>query len=255
MPEASGGEKTLPASPQKKRRAREDGNIAKSQDLNSAAALLVALMAMRFLGPQIFGYMVEAGRYFFGNADLMLPERGLLRDLSISALMRVAWCVVPFMLIMMLSGLTMNFIQVGLLFTTKPITPKPDRLNPITGFKKFASLRTLVELVKSVLKLTLIGYIVWLTFRSRTNQLIVLMELTPRALVPAVAALVLTVWWRISLAMLVIGLLDYAYQRWQYERDLMMTAQEAKREAKELEGDPHVKARIRQSSGSWRCAA
>jgi len=71
------------------------------------------------------------------------------------------------------------------------------------------------------------------------------MELTPRALVPAIGGLVMTVWWRIALAMLVLGILDYGFQRWQHNRDLMMTVQEARQEAKELEGDPRIKARVR----------
>ncbi|HEO70624.1 MAG TPA: flagellar biosynthesis protein FlhB [Candidatus Hydrogenedentes bacterium] len=245
MPEESGGEKTLPASPRKRQRAREEGNIAKSQDLNSAIALLVALAAIRFLGMAMFEHLIEAGRFFFGNLDALLPTLDSLSRLSLQAILLMAQCVLPFALIMIVAGLTVNFIQVGVLFTAKPLTPKPDRINPITGFKKFVSIRSFAELVKSLLKLTLVSYLVWLTFRSRAGEFVALMELTPPALVSAIASLVLAAWWRVALAMLVIGVLDYGFQRWQYERDLMMTVQEARRELKELEGDPQLKARIR----------
>ncbi|HOZ48094.1 MAG TPA: flagellar biosynthesis protein FlhB [Candidatus Hydrogenedentes bacterium] len=246
MPEQSGGEKTIPASQHKKRRAREEGNVARSQDLTSGAALLLALIAMRFLGPYVFDHLVESGRFFFGNADSLLPETGLLRSLSIEAVQRLSLCVLPFALVMLVGGLTINLLQVGVLFTAKPLTPKLERLNPIQGMQRFVTLRSLIELVKSILKLILVGYIVWLTLRAKLSELPILMELTPLTLVPALGAITVLIWWRIALAMLVLGVLDYGYQYWQHGQDLRMTVQEARQEAKELEGDPRIKARVRQ---------
>lgn len=246
MPEASGGEKTVPASPHKKQRAREDGNVAKSQDLNSAVALLVALIALRFVGPQMFHELLETGRRFFGEGYAMLPDEDSIRYLAIEGVACLARCVLPFMIVMLLSGLTANVLQIGVLFTGKPLMPKLDRLNPVSGLQRFVTLRSFVELAKSLSKLLIVGSIVWFTFRSRADRLPMLMELTPWALVPAVGGLVATVWWRIALAMIVLGVLDYAFQRWQRDRDLMMTVQEARHELKELEGDPQIKARVRQ---------
>lgn len=246
MAEETGGEKNLPASPRKKQRAREEGNIARSQDLTSAVALTAALLALLVLGPQIFLNLVESGRYFLGNATELTFDHTPPQSLALRAIFFIARSVLPFMLAMIVAGLALNFVQVGFLVTVKPLQPKLNRLNIISGFKKFGSLRTLIEAIKSVAKLTLVCTIVWLAIRSRWMEFIALMELTPLTLLPAVAGLVVSVWWRVALAMLVIGLLDYAYQYWQYERDLRMTVQEAKEELKELEGDPHIKRRVRQ---------
>ncbi len=246
MPEQPAGEKTLPASEHKKRKAREEGNVAKSQDLNSGWALLIALLALRVFGPDIYQRLVEAGRYFFGHADILLPTPATVQELSIDALARVGACVLPFMGVMALAGVLMNFAQVGVLITAKPLQPKFERINPLTGMQRFVSLRTFVEFIKSILKLVVIGYIVWLSLRMRAEELVALMELTPRGLAPAIGALVMVVWWRVALAMLILGILDYGFQRWQHNRDLMMTVQEAREEAKEFEGDPKIKSRVRQ---------
>ena len=246
MAEDTGGEKTLPASAQKIRKAREDGNIAKSQDLSSGVVLCAALLTFYFLGEGMMSLLIDVGRYYIGGAHELSEQLELTRPIAITALTFLARCVLPFAAIMMLTGLALNFAQVGILFTGKPMQPKLNRINPISGMKKFFSLRSLVELIKSLLKLTLISVIVWMTLRSRLDELLMLMMLTPTAITHATAQLLFAVWWRIALAMVLLGMADYGYQRWQHLRDLRMTHHEAKQEMKELEGDPHIKRRVRQ---------
>jgi len=246
MAEQSGGEKTLPASPQKRNRAREEGNVARSQDLSAAVALLAALAAMRYLGAPMFERLVAATRYYFDHAAVLEPGVDSAQSLAIQGLIWLAPIVLPFMLVMLVAGVAASILQVGFLFTTKPITPKLSKLNPLNGLLNFFSLRTFVELVKSVFKVALVLYITWITVRGRLGDYVSLMGLTPLALLPAVAAMVVTLWWRIALAFLALGILDYGFQYWQRERNLMMTVQEAKEELKEYEGDPRIKQRIRQ---------
>ncbi len=246
MAEDTGGEKVLPPSARKKQKAREDGNIAKSQDLSSAVALSVALLALFIFGPRTLHTLIASGEYFIGNAHELTLDQLPLRTLAMRAFYVVGSCVFPFMLVMLITGILLNLAQVGILLTFKPLQPKFDRLNPISGFKKFTSIRTLMEAVKSVSKLLLVGFIVWLSFRSRLPEFIALMQMSPEALLPAVAALVVAVWWRVALAMIILGLIDLLYQRWQHDRDLRMTHQEGREEMKELEGDPRVKQRVRQ---------
>lgn len=246
MSQDSGGEKNLPASAQKRMRAREDGNIAKSQDLTSAIALFGALFALMYIGPYTMEWLREATRYFISHAHLLIPARTALSVLGFQVLYWLALCVLPFMGIMVLLGLASTYAQVGVLFTTKPLQPKFTQLNPFTGFQKFVSLRALVELIKSLSKLAVVTLVVWMFLHNKTAEFVALMAVPPIAQPAAIGALIYGVWWRIALAMLIIGLFDYAYQFWQRERDLRMTAQEAKQESKELEGDPQVKRRIRQ---------
>lgn len=246
MAEDTGGEKTLPASGQKIQKAREDGNIAKSQDLNAGLTLMVALIAMMILGENVLKNLLDAGRYYFSNSGHLAEDPYAIQSIAAGALYFVAASTVPFMVTMLIFGLTFNFLQVGFLYTTKPMTPKLSRIDPIAGTKRYFSLRTFVELIKSLFKLGVAGVVVWLTMRSRTSELLSLMGMTPWGLLPAIASLVITLWWRIALVMILIGIVDYGYQRWQHARDLMMTQHEAKQETKELEGDPHVKRRVRQ---------
>jgi flagellar biosynthetic protein FlhB len=246
MAEASGGEKSLPASPMRRQRAREDGNVPRSQDLTAGASLLLALLALYMVGPMMTNGLLNVFARYFGQAHTLLTTENNAQAIALEAIVHTAWCALPFMGLMMLAGVTMNVAQIGFLLTTKPLMPKLDRINPITGMGKFFTLRSLVELVKSLLKLTLAIWVVWLTMRYRIDEFAGLMQATPKGLVFVTASMLVAVWWRLGLAMLIIGVMDYGFQRWHYERDLMMTMQEAKEEAKEFEGDPRIKARIRQ---------
>ena len=246
MAEQSGGEKTLPASPQKRDKARQDGKVARSQDLSAAFALLLALFTMRYLGWPMFQRMLAAMHHYFDDIDSLLPQIDNAQRLAIDVLLYLVPAVGPFLLIMLVGGLVANVLQVGFLLTGKPLTPDFNRLNPISGLANLFSLRALVELLKSSLKLTIVGYIAWISVRDHAEVYVNLMALTPAALLPAVGGIIFTLWWRISLAIIVLGVLDYGFQYWQHERSLMMTAQEAKQELKEYEGDPRIKQRIRQ---------
>ena len=246
MAETSAGEKTLPASQQKRQRAREEGTIARSQDLCAGFTMIVALFALRYFGAPMLRRIEDALAYFFQNAPQMLPDENNMRGLALEVLWRTAAIALPFMLAMLASGLVINVLQVGLLFTGKPLMPKFDKINPFTGFANLFSLRALVELIKSVFKVGIVAYVAWISVRDSAPEYVSLMELTPAGLVTAVGGMVFLLWWRIALVLLVLGLLDYAFQRWQYDRNLMMTVQEAREELREYEGDPRIKQRIRQ---------
>jgi flagellar biosynthetic protein FlhB len=246
MADQPAGEKSLPASGRKRQRAREEGNIARSQDLSAAVTMFAALLAMQFLGEWMFGVLVDTGRYYFNSLDLLRIEAPQAQWFALDALTRTGYCVLPIMLVLLVAGVFINFVQVGFLYAPNMLIPKFNKVNPFTGFGKFFSIRALVELVKSLLKLSIVGWVVWVSVRDRTPELLLLMQSTPWEASMILSGLVLIVWWRVVLAMFVLGLLDYAFQKWQYERDLMMTAQEAREESREMEGDPRLKSRIRQ---------
>lgn len=246
MAEEPRGEKTLPASGAKRQRAREQGNIAKSQDLSAAIALFGALFALMMLGPTTMEWLREAMRHFIGDAAVLIPNENTTFSLLLDVAFWLGVSAGPFMAIMLALGMVGNFLQVGFIFTTQPLSPDLNRINPITGFGKFFSLRALIELVKSLLKLTIVGWVVWIFLRDKQQDFLALMGIFPGALPAGVGSIIYGVWWRIALAMLVLGIADFGYQFWQHERDLMMTAEEAKQESKEMEGDPQIKRRIRQ---------
>ena len=246
MADDTGGEKSLPASGQKIQRAREEGNIAKSQDLSAGIALAVALVALVFFGQASFDTMLAASRYYLGNAAELAQGQDNLVRIAVEALWYVALASLPIALVLVLSGVLINVAQVGFLMTSKPLMPKFSRINPLSGFQRFFSLRSTIELVKSVSKLVLVLAVVWFAIRDRVDEFVILQAMTPTAILYAVSGLVYSVWWRIALVMVLLGLLDYGYQRWQHLQDLRMTQQEARQESKEMEGDPQIKRRVRQ---------
>jgi len=246
MAEAASGEKSLPASPRKRMKAREEGNVAKSQDLSSAWSLLVAMLALRAFAPYSLRSLLGMARFFFGDASSLLVEKGTVQTLAVQVVTSIAPCVLPLMIIMVVAGLFINVVQVGFMYSPKALRPKFSKLNPIAGFGKFFSARTVMEFAKSMLKLAIVGTIVWITVRDRMEFLLALTSVTPVGLMGAIGGLILKVWTRIVVAIFVLGLIDFGFQKWQYEKDMMMTHKEARDEAKELEGDPRVRQRIRQ---------
>lgn len=245
MPEPQVGEKTLPPSPRKLQEAREKGNVAKSQDLSASAALLIALFALMLLGPGLLEAMASVGQFFFAQAHTLPGEPAAMPHLLIRVLAMIAPAIVIFMLFLVVAGVAMNIVQIGVLFTGQAMQPKWERLNPITGFQRFFSARSAVELVKSILKLTIISAVAYYTLRGRWGELLSLMHNGPIEASIATWEIIVDVWWRVALLMLVLGILDFFFQRWQRERDLMMTVQEARQEIKQYEGDPQIKQRIR----------
>ncbi|MBN2308592.1 MAG: flagellar biosynthesis protein FlhB [Candidatus Hydrogenedentes bacterium] len=246
MPEESGGEKSLPASPHKKQKARQEGNIAKSQDLNAAWTMLVALLVFTLMGGRMLAQMVDATRHYLSAVAWLRIDMNTLQQVALEVVARMGRLMLPFLIIMAIAGLIINIVQVGILFTLEPLKPKPQKLNIFTGWKKFFNARSGVELLKSVAKLGIIGYIVLLSLRGRWEQVLALPYLTPLWATKAVAGIVCAVWLRVVLVMIVLGILDYAFQWWMREQELRMTVQEAREETKHLEGDPRIKRRIRE---------
>jgi flagellar biosynthetic protein FlhB len=246
MAEQSGGEKTLPASPKKRQQSREKGSVAKSQDLNSALLLFVSLATIRYLGPPAFTSFMDTARRYFGELYDIPVTMDASQQLAIDITVRMAVALLPIMGVLVVAGVIVNVAQVGLLLSSKAIAFKFDRINPITGLSRFFSLRMAMELFKSLAKMIVACWIVYTAMDDRWQELILMMNMSTMGIGQGLWSLVATVWWRIALAMLVLGILDYGFQKWQYEKDLMMTQKEAREEAKEMDGDPRIKARIRQ---------
>lgn len=245
MAEQAAGEKNLPASPRKLEQAREKGQVAKSQDLNSSVGLLAALLALWVFGPNVMEQLRIITEYFCSEAYALSGDPQQVRASLLQAAFLVGPALIPLMLVISLAGVAINLAQFGILFSSQALAPKLDRINPLSGFKRYFSLRTFVELIKSILKLSIITYVVWVSVRSRTDEILSLVHLSAWDAGVAVWMLVVAVWWRIALAMLALGLLDFGFQRWQFLQDQRMTQQEAKEELKQLEGDPQIRQRIK----------
>ena len=242
------GEKTEQPTARKRQKAREEGQVAKSQELGTAVLLLTTFFALRLF----VGYMYErlSGVFhtsFTGIADVDVAfERVYITGYVAHLFGQVIIIVLPIMMVSMAAGIMTNLVQVGWHPTAKPLKPKFSKLNPLKGFKRILSMRSIVELVKNLAKLAVILTVVYYTIYGEINRVPQLAEM---GIIPAVAFLGMTATQmgiNVGAVFLVIAILDLFYQRMKHTKDLRMSKQEVKEEHKNVEGSPETKRRIRQ---------
>jgi flagellar biosynthetic protein FlhB len=182
----------------------------------------------------------------WGHGFQAALEGNLTQTLFMQLAQHFFLMIAPVALVIIVLALATDIIQIGgFLIAWEALTPKLTNLNPLNGLKNLFSSRSLVELVKSLLKLLVIVYIAYLIIRGAQDRFLPLIGSPILDSVALLGSLAMKILVQSSLAMLVLSILDYAYQRWQYRRDLMMTKQEVKEEQKQSEGNPQIKARIR----------
>ena len=247
-----GGEKTEQPTSKKLQDARMEGQVAKSKEITNAFELLTFFALIYF-------WVEYMGTFFVGNMyDIysQIPEyikmyNGRIQEQTISALfiqsmLRVLLILAPFLLVGVLVSFVTNLVQVKWRPTTKPLKPKFSKLNPISGFKRFFSLNSLVELLKSFLKIGLVGYVVYSYLKKNMPPMYQFYGLSLNQGIVMVGMLTVNLGIRISLFYMIIALLDYIYQKVKFKNDMKMTKQEVKDEYKEQEGDPQIKSKQRQ---------
>jgi len=151
----------------------------------------------------------------------------------------------PFLLMVVVAGLAANLLQVGFMISTKSIAPKFSKIDPIKGFERMFSLRSLSELVKSVLKIIIVATVSWLTVRSEIASTLPLMEQDVNSILIYISRVSFNILATTCWVLLALAVLDYAYQKWEFERSIKMTKQEIRDENKQTDGDPLIKGRIR----------
>ena len=247
MAEQEGQEKTEVPTEKKRRESREEGQVAFSKELSSAALLagivltLVAtspiiLDAMRQLMSQIFRDLAQSEEL---SIDSIFTLSGEIYSIILPAF-------APFIAVIIFVGLFASVIQVGVLITFKAIAPKFNKISPLTGLKRLFSSQSLADFLKSMAKLIIVGFVGYLTYIDKITELNGLSVSTPESILIYNFTVVAEVAGKIVIALVAIAIFDYFYQRWHHEQQLMMTKQEVKDETKQTEGDPQLKVRIRQ---------
>ncbi len=237
--------KTEKPTPKRISDARKKGNIAKSSDMNNAAVLLTASVLLYFNWPPIAALlrnMMTERLAHFPQQDLTLD---LLTLLAAQIASSVGVALAPILLSLLIVGIAVNYAQVGNLVTFETIKPKLEKLNPINGLKRLFSLRSTVEAIKGMAKIALIG---WICYGVISDRYVELATAYGTGLLGLGTLLGTTAWsiaWRVMLALVILGLVDYAYQRFEWEKGLKMTKQEVKDEWKQAEGSPEVKSEIK----------
>ena len=247
MAEKGDQERTEKPTGKKLSKAREEGQVAKSQEISTVFILFGALGVFLFVGPSMFWALSDFMHGIFQNLGTLHLEGISARAFLFEVLQQVGLIIMPLLLVLLILGIAANLLQVGFLFTLKPFKPKLSKFNPITGMKKFVSLKALVELLKSLFKVSFIGGISWLVLRGELDAIPSLMEMSVGQILTYMGTVSLKMLFYVGLGMLVLAAIDFTYQRWQHTKDLMMSKQEVKDEAKQAEGDPQIKGKIRQA--------
>lgn len=249
--EGEGGEKTEPATDKKLKEAREEGKVAKSQELTFSFSLIVLFLVLKFfvsyLGEKMIGLIktIYSGMAEFVDINNVGLTSHAVSAYFVNIIIQFFLIVLPFFIFGVIITILINIVQVGWKVSTKMLQPKFDKLNPINGFKRIFSSQSVFELVKSIVKIGLIALIAYFSIKGHANDLFILYEIPLNQAIALVGTIIIDTGLRISLVYLIVGVADFAYQKHKFNEDMKMTKQEVKDEYKNTEGDPQIKGRQR----------
>lgn len=245
------GEKTEKPTAKRLSDARAKGQVAKSQDFNAALLLIAASWMMANMGGYVINTLYGQMKYTFGKL-LISPTvlhpmtRVTFETLFISTIQAMIWLLLPFLLTMAVTAILSNLVQVRPLLTMQAIAPKLDKLNPLNGFKRFFSTRSIVEVVKALIKMTVIGACGTSIIQNHLPDILGLGAVE----VPVAWATILSIAGDVAkwacIWFFIMGMIDWRYQAWEFEKQLRMSKQDIKDERKNSDGDPMMKNRMKQ---------
>lgn len=247
MPSPSSESKTEKATPKKREDERKKGNIFQSADVVSAISVLTVFYTIKLTLP--YGYRYFSNffiRYFKYTKTVtqfnISVSLGMLKDIVTAVLL----LSLPAAIAAALAAIITTGAQTKFKFSHEKIKFKLSNINPLQGIKRLFSLRSIVELLKSIIKITIIGYVMYLQIKKICNQCIAMLYGDVMESVIALLNDIMDLVIQMSLVFIAIAAFDYLYQWWDYERNIRMSKQELKEEYKQMEGNPEIKGRIRQ---------
>jgi len=246
MADESFQERTEKATPKRREKAREEGKVAKSMELNAAAVICLGFTALFLLGPQIAGRMKGMMSYTLSNAPVIALQTQTFYKVFSDNLWAFLAVVGPVFIAMTVIGTGINVVQVGFKITPKALEPKLDKLNLASGLKKLFSLRSAVQGVRDTLKLAVVGFIAYQAISHEFYGFFTLPDQNVVQMATTLARLALKIALEIGAAILIIAVLDYLYQKYEFEKSIKMSKQDMKDELKNSEGNPQNKMRVRQ---------
>nr|WP_194950211.1 flagellar biosynthesis protein FlhB [Anoxybacillus flavithermus] len=240
------GEKTEKATPRKRQEVRKKGQVAKSADVTAAFLMLIVFLVLSFSSGMWRDAITRLFRQSFQHYFFMDVTIDSVQLIFVDLLQQLALLVGPIFLAAIAAALFANFVQVGFLFTTEPLQMKLSKLDPIQGFKRIFSLRALVELLKSILKVLFVGVVTFSILWMHIDDILSLSHKSVGAIAATLGRLTIQMGLVASVALLFLSLFDYLYQRYDFEKNIRMSKQDIKDEYKKTEGDPLIKSRIKQ---------
>jgi flagellar biosynthetic protein FlhB len=245
MAEESFEEKTEQPTPKKRQELKEKGEVAKSKELPSVAVLLAALISLSLFGSFMYNHVQIIMKEAFS-----LPS---IHNFNIPEFLKFAQNIIGRFIILLspvfaaifITAILSNIMQVGFILSGESITPKLSKISPIKGIERLFSKQAFMEFMKSLLKLIIVGGVAFLTVKGEMNNFALLGDMELNSIFVYILKIFFKIFIRCSLAMIILVVIDYVFQRWEFENRIKMTKQEVKDEFKKSEGDPLIKSRIK----------
>ncbi len=246
MAEVDGQEKTEQPTGKKLSDARNKGQVAKSMELNSLAVfgsgLILLFLAKGFLGEEISKFSVG----LLGSLDKMSLNKTIVQTYFIKWAIFFFVAVSPVLIGVLVVAVVTNIAQVGFKFSSESLKPKFGKFNFISGLKRiFFSASSFVEILKSLVKLVIVGLFVYLIISKMIKDTTLLMQLSVQEILDFMTTSAFSLIWKVTLLFVAIASVDFIFQKFKFKKEMMMTKQEVKEEYKQQEGDPQIKSRIR----------
>lgn len=240
-------DKQFDATPRKLEQARKEGQVVKSKDFSTAVSLLILFSVIFGLAPFIWNQIVQVFTLLYEQIPNAHTEQiGYIYILTI-AIKGAALIIGPILAIAWLVAVLADFVQVGPLVAIAPLMPKLDKLNPTKYFKNIMSIKTLFELFKNIVKVLILGYIGWAVYKDHIESILMLASVDNNfAVMIEFGKLITEFIFKACIAFLIIAAADYGVTKWKFLKDQKMSFKEIKDEYKNSEGDPNVKAALRQ---------
>ena len=235
--------KTEKATPRRRQKAREEGQVAKSQDIPISATLVVMFFTFIAYIPFAYHNLLKFYRYVFSNPDYLIPS--VNSSIVFIGIKTLGILLLPIFLVFLLTGIISNVAQFGLLFSPKALLPKLDRINPVSGLMRLVSLKTLFELFRNILKLIVATAVSYFILKVIFSQIISLMNVPINQEVYFMVKYSMVLILAFALLSIPVAIIDFIYRKFEYEENIKMTKHEVKEERKMYEGNPQIKAAIR----------
>jgi len=245
MAEQSFEEKTEQPTPKKRQELKEKGEVAKSKELPSVAVLLAALISLSLFGSFMYNHIqiIMKGAFSLPSIhNFNIPE---FLKFAQNIIGRFIILLSPLFAAIFITAILSNIMQVGFILSGESITPKLSKIDPIKGFGRLFSKQAFMEFIKSLLKLTIVGGIAFLTVKGEMKNFTLLSDMELNSIFVYILEIFFKIFIRCSLAMIILVVIDYAFQRIEFENRIKMTKQEVKDDFKKSEGDPLIKSRIK----------
>jgi flagellar biosynthetic protein FlhB len=239
--------KTEPATEKRRNKARNEGQVAKGQELAKVVTLIFGVYALRWLLGFIFDQLKSVFAFFFSQSAAIEATLASLTNLFQLAVRKVAFILLPFLLIVAFGAFLVQRLQVGPLWSTKVLQPKFKMFQIVSGLKRiFASPQTFIQMGRSILQALAVGFAPYLVIKQEMDNLLPLFHASPEGIAVTLLELGYKMVLYALVPMIVIAIADTWYTRWKYEEDLKMSKDEVKDERKQAEGDPEIRQQQRQ---------